>query len=141
MDIGEILSRLAAGKTPERRAGGLWLEDPGLDVEEMARVLVKAGARLVTITAIPAAVAECRVAYHWDLGNLLLNMIGSTRGGKIPSVTGISPAADWIEREIHDYFGVCFTGRDMPPLVLRPGDPPGVFRWDFLSKSGEGGAK
>ena len=141
MDIAEILARFAPGKEPERRDGALWLEEPGLDVNKMALALVEAGARFVTMTAIPVDGVECRVAYHWDLDGLLLNMIASTRQGKIPGIAGVCPAADWIEREIHDYFGVDFAGRDMAPLVLRPGDRPGIFRWGFLSKGGGSGAK
>ena len=39
--------------------------------------------------------------------------------------------ADWIEREIHDYFAVDFIGRDkLAPLVLRSDDRPGLFNWN-----------
>jgi NADH:ubiquinone oxidoreductase subunit C len=51
----------------------------------------------------------------------------------------ISPVADWIEREIHDYFAVDFAGRKLPTLVLSEKDPPGIFSWNFLWKGKEGG--
>jgi NADH:ubiquinone oxidoreductase subunit C len=35
-------------------------------------------------------------------------------------------AADWIEREIHEEYGIEFTGREYEPLLLRAGDTPGV---------------
>ncbi len=31
-------------------------------------------------------------------------------GLKIPSVTGIWPGAEWLERETYDMFGIIFTG-------------------------------
>jgi hypothetical protein len=86
----------------------------------------------VTITARPAPGGECRLAYHWDLEGELLNLITSTHQGTIHSIATICPAANWIEREIHDYFAVDFVGREdkLDPLVLRPGDSPGLFQWD-----------
>ena len=46
----------------------------------------------------------------------------------MPSITDLVPGADWAEREIHDYYGLTFTGRtDTRPLVLREGDPAGLF--------------
>jgi Ni,Fe-hydrogenase III component G len=33
---------------------------------------------------------------------------------------------DWIEREIHEGFGLDFLGREYEPLLLRQGDTPGV---------------
>ena len=141
MDIKEIYSQLGAGKPLEQRADGWWLEDPDLNVEKMAQVFTKAGARLVTMTAIPASDSECRIAYHWDLKNQLVNFITSTHKGSLPSIANICPAANWIEREIHDYFAISFTGREMPPLVLRQDDLPGIFRWDFRWKDEEGEEK
>jgi NADH:ubiquinone oxidoreductase subunit C len=47
------------------------------------------------------------------------------------SIAGIWPAADWIERDIHDYYGIRFSGREtLTPLILRNGDPPGLFYWN-----------
>jgi len=137
MNIKEICSQLGAEKALEQRADGWWLENPELNVEKMAQILTKAGARLVTITAIPISDSDCRIIYHWDLNNQLINFITSTLKGSLPSIANILPAANWIEREIHDYFAVNFTGREMPPLLLRQDDLPGIFRWDFRWKGEE----
>ena len=77
----------------------------------MARVMAEAGARLVTVSASPLDAGEFRLIYHWDLEGSLLNCVVPVRDGALPGIARICPAADWIEREIHDYYGLNFTGR------------------------------
>jgi len=131
MNAEIIRTQLGTQQPWEKRADGQWLVDPLLDVETMARLMVETEVRLVTITARPALNGECRLAYHWDLEGQLLTLVTSTHEGSVHSIATICPAADWIEREIHDYFAVDFIGRENPdPLILRPNDPPGLFQWD-----------
>lgn len=131
MNAETLRAQLSAAQAWEQRDDGWWLIDSNLDVAGMAHRLVEAGARLVTITARPAPDGECRLAYHWDVQGELLIPVTLTHEGSVQSIAAICPAADWIEREIHDYFAVDFIGReDLPPLVLRPGDPPGLFHWN-----------
>ena len=131
MDVEAIPTRLGTRQHWEKRVDGWWLEDPVLDVENMARLMIEAGARLVTVTARPVKDSTHRLAYHWDLEGQVLTFITVTRDGAIPSIASICPAANWIEREVHDYFAVNFTGwEDLSPLLLRPDDPPGMFHWN-----------
>ena len=115
---------------------GTWVDEPGLNVIRAAEVMLAAEGRLVTITALPddredRSPDELRLIYHWDIRGCLVNIAAGTHRLQIPSIAQLCPAADWIEREIHDYYTVEFTGREeMVPLVLRPGADPGVFRWN-----------
>lgn len=127
MNLEEIRQTLANEGTPIEKADGIWWHSPGLQVSRMAQYFVQMQARLITITALPADEAECRLIYHWDFQGNLLHLSTLTQDKSIDSIAAICPAADWIEREIHDLFAVVFNGRETPPLVLRSGDPGGLF--------------
>lgn len=51
---------------------------------------------------------------------------------EIPSVTGIWGAADWLEREVYDMFGITFTGHpDMRRILMWDNYPYHPLRKDF----------
>lgn len=96
------------------------------DPRALATALLARGARLVTIVCTPGETPTLR--YFWDLAGALEEHAFAAPMDGIPSIADLTPAADWIEREIHDYFAVPFHGRrETAPLMLRPGDAPGIF--------------
>lgn len=128
MHVEEVLRELNPRGTAERRSTGLWADWPDLDVRAMADLMRRHRIRLVTLTAVPLTENTLRLIYHWDADGQLLSLATTVAAGHIPSISDILPAADWVEREIRDYYGPEFDGRDStPPLMLREGDPPGLF--------------
>jgi len=128
MDFNAIPVQVGLSQPWEKRADGLWLVAPNLDVEKLTAWMIAHQARFVTMTAQAGIGRECRMEYHWDIEGQLLTFVTQTHKGSIASISALCPAADWVEREVHDYFAVNFGGReDIPPLMLRPKDPPGIF--------------
>jgi NADH-quinone oxidoreductase subunit C len=41
-------------------------------------------------------------------------------GEKVPSVTGVWPTANWLEREVYDLFGVVYEGHPDLKRILMP---------------------
>ena len=126
MDVDGIRRDLGIVAPWERRRDGLWIEAPGLDVRAMARLLCEAQARWVTMTVSPAP-GGFRLIYHWDTDGTLLSIATAIGSPRADSLIDIVPAADWVEREMRDYYAIEFTGRsETPALMLRPDDRPGL---------------
>jgi NADH:ubiquinone oxidoreductase subunit C len=124
----ESITETLGVSTPWTESGGVhWLDAPGLNVREVAKAMNKAGARFVTITAYQLPKDEgLRLEYHWDLAGSLLGFVFLPKGNTIESIYDLSEAVDWIEREVHEGFGIDFAGREYEPLLLRSGQNPGV---------------
>lgn len=107
------------------------------DPRKVALSLRQRGARFVTMTAVLAE-EGVTLMYHWDIEGELLT-VRTACSGEAVSIADILPAADWVEREIHDYYAVEFAGRAAtPPLMLRAGDAPGLFsRTDSAGRSAD----
>ena len=119
-----------AGSAPvHARRDGFWIEAPGLDVQAMAREMSVLGYRLSTMTGLAQADGETTVIYHYVTGGHTVNFKTVTRSAKLPSIATLVRAASWIEREIHDFFGVKFTGHPNLAPLLRPSQlKEGFFR-------------
>ena len=69
--------------------------------------------------------------YAYDQTGSMINLKTFIRDRKSPSIESISPflpAAEWIEREIHDILGIEFTNHpDMRRLLLSDDWPEGVY--------------
>lgn len=126
-DISTIPAELGLAEEWQLLNGSQWLAPESLDVRRMVSAMLARGARFVTITAMQLPEDEAtRLDYHWDLDGELLTFTVKTAEKRVPSIYDLCPAADWIEREVHEYFAVEFEGREYEPLLLREGDPVGV---------------
>ena len=108
--------------------GSWWLTptEP-LDVRTMTEQMRALGARFLCMTATERTDKEIRLDYQWDLDGKLLSFVTATSLNRIATIADLCPAADWVERETHEYFAVEFTGRKhTQPLMTRAGDPIGI---------------
>jgi len=128
MSTVEILPEVLAANEPYEEVGDVyWFTYGGLNVREVAKAMNAVRARFVTITAYQLPKDEgFRLEYHWDVAGRLLGFKLNLRGNSIESIFDLSEAVDWIEREVHEEYGIVFTGRAYEPLLLREGDRMGV---------------
>lgn len=125
--LESIRQKLSTEATWEARGGVQWLATADFDLLRLATVMNEAEARFVTITAYELATDEgFRLEYHWDLNGQLLGFSFAAPEKSIASIFALCPATDWIEREIHEEYGIDFTGRAYEPLLLKPGAALGV---------------
>jgi hypothetical protein len=132
LDVDDLLAALDGGDSGDdvvRNAGGSWITRADLDVRAMATLMRDREVRLITLTARPDPDGGYRLIYHWDTGDAVLNVATTVpTGAQAPTIADLIPGADWAEREIRDYYDLDFTGRSgTPTLMLRPGDPVGMF--------------
>lgn len=135
-DLESKLQSLAGNYSLAHAVDGLWLDAPELNVIEMASLLSNLGMRLSTMTGIALEEDETQLIYHFVAGAAVLNVKVRTNRNTIPSITSIMPAADWIEREIHDLYAVEFLGHPHLERFIRPPELPIGF---FRERGGEAG--
>jgi len=102
-------------------------------IRQAAEILLEEGARLMTASGVDlgAKRPELEVIYHLviDDKGIILNIRASVPKEKpvMDSITPLIPGASFIEREIHDLFGVRFEGHPDPRRLILPDDwPEGV---------------
>ncbi len=140
----EAISEKLHTKEPWVDTGGVhWLSPGDMKVRELAKAMNELHARFVTITAYQLPGEQgFRLEYHWDLDGQLLGFPfllagNSPEGAKIDSIYDLCEAVDWIEREVHEGFGINFSGRAYEPLLLRQGDTLGVNLRDAVAAGKE----
>ncbi len=128
VDFAITLQSMGLGEGWKWDKGSWWLAPAdAIDVRATAQHMIQFEARFVAITAIERADKEIRLDYQWDLDGKLLSFSCATQAGQIPTIADLCPAADWVERETHEYFSVDFTGRESTaPLMTRAGDRIGI---------------
>lgn len=74
----------------------------------------------ITALQVPGGV---EVMYHfWRGSGLTLCVHCPPETGVLPSIVDLVPVADWYEREVHDLFGIRFSGHPDLKLLLLPDD-------------------
>ena len=58
--------------------------------------------------------------YSFERNNRLRLRVQVAAGEKVPSVTGVWPTANWLEREVYDMFGVVYEGHPDLKRILMP---------------------
>ncbi|MFH1996442.1 MAG: NADH-quinone oxidoreductase subunit C [Candidatus Omnitrophota bacterium] len=121
-------------KSPKR----LYVDIDKDDVPAMVELIFKKlGARFNIASGVDTPEAV-EILYHFDFDDL--NLVVSIRtlldreNPEIESVLPIMKGAEWIEREIHELFGVKFKNHpNMKPLLLPDNWPKGQYplRRDF----------
>lgn len=131
---GKILN---INKRSEKRA---YIDIYPKDITEMVRYIFKEeGFRFATATAVDDFDA-IEILYHFshDPSNITVSIRASIKDKHDPhidTITTITRSAWWIEREMHELFGIEFNGNsDLRPLLLPDDWPKGVYplRKDFL---------
>jgi NADH:ubiquinone oxidoreductase subunit C len=126
-DLEKIRAELGLAANWEQKNGSQWIAPASLEVHRMAEFMLSCDARFVTIAAMELpGDGGIRMDYHWDMNGELLTFTTMAAEKTVVSIHDVCPAADWIEREIHEYFAVDFTGREYEPLMLRAGEKAGV---------------
>ncbi|MDR3725372.1 MAG: NADH-quinone oxidoreductase subunit C [Terracidiphilus sp.] len=122
-----IPDELAFGGELEQKAGSWWATPSGSGPLAVAEALLARGARFVSITAteLPDD-GGLSLDYHWDLDSAVLTYTFMAEDKRVESIFSICEAANWIEREIREYYAVEFIGRVCDPLFLREDQNPGV---------------
>ncbi len=129
VELDAQLAGLPGATEVEVHPDGLWMAAPKLDVLALAHLMMKHQARLSTMTAIALADGETEIIYHYTLGQQAANIKTRTWQGALDSIAPVTQAANWIEREIHDLYGVTFTGHPNLARMIRPPQlPEGFFR-------------
>jgi NADH:ubiquinone oxidoreductase subunit C len=129
------LERVPGAMRLERRRDGLWMVAPDLDVRAMAQTMSQQGAFLSTITALPAGEGETELIYHYRVNGQAINFKARTQNNMALSIAPLVPAANWIEREIHDLYDVEFEDHPHLARLLRPPQlARGFFRDDTTAE-------
>jgi NADH:ubiquinone oxidoreductase subunit C len=136
--LESISARLGSTEPWVEKGGVHWLALDATKLRELAKAMNEIHARFITITAYQLPKDEgFRLEYHWDLNGQLLGFSFPLAGKSIESIFDLTEAADWIEREIHEEYGLDFSGREYEPLLLRQGETTGVNLRDVVAASKE----
>ena len=139
--IGSLTGRFGAGvrDITEKRKRIYLTIDPK-DIRQTVTFLFKDLGMRFNIASAVDEFDAFEIMYHFskDTDGIVVSVSVFLKDKKNPRIDSILPlmrGAEWIEREIHELFGIEFTGHpNMKPLLLPDDWPQGVFplRKDFV---------
>lgn len=143
----ETLSAALAGQAASldrSREGMLRIEIPAAEAAALLRRLREDSAfgfdRLLDLTVVDRAAGEGRFEVVYFLAasasgvRLRVHAVLASESFEIASLTPVWSAADWLEREAHDLFGVVFKGHPGLERILLPAEFEGApLRKDFVA--------
>ena len=131
--VGEVIERLGDAVTEVQQCEprrGIARIDPERTAEVASTMLDMEGSRLGTATGIEVR-DGIDVLYHWCFEPagvvVTLKVLARRPDLELESTANAVPAANWIEREMHDLLGANFRNHpDMRRLLLDDTWPEGV---------------
>lgn len=110
------------------------------DIIDTAKFLLKELGLRFNIASAVDDFGGFEILYHFalDRSGLVLTVravLEDKTNPSIDTITGVTRSAWWIEREMHELFGIAFNGnKDLRPLLLADDWPKGVYpmRKDFI---------
>ncbi|HET6934439.1 MAG TPA: NADH-quinone oxidoreductase subunit C [Candidatus Angelobacter sp.] len=127
---------------------------------EAARLLQRSQPRPARLVCLFGSLAGLQgrpaVRYIIDMPGEGYRVLKEAEAGAVPSLTAVTPAAAWYERELHDQYGIEIAGHpDLRPLLLHENWPSGCHpmidqaqsvlwaqeQYSFLKVGGEGVAE
>ena len=132
--VGQILARLGDMVTRVERCDarrGMARIEPDRVLDAARAVMTIPGWRFITATGLDVR-DGIDVLYHWAFEPagviVTLKALAERPEITLDSLGAILPAANWIEREMHDLLGANFRGHpDMRRLILDDSWPEGVY--------------
>ena len=132
--IGEVFDRLTEMVVEVQQceiSRGIARIDPARTVEAAQTLIAMDGARLGTATGIEVR-DGIDILYHWCFepqgAVVTIKVLAARPGLEVESIANIIPAANWIEREMHDLLGANFLHHpDMRRMLLDDSWPEGVY--------------
>ena len=127
--IGTLLEgRLAAARPAhgDRGTRRVSIELDAADVKEAAAAALRGEkSRFMTIVAIDTGL-DIELLYNFSVDGILLTLRTSVakEAGTIETITAAAPAAEFVEKEISELFGIQFAGHARRTNLVLPDDWP-----------------
>lgn len=120
-------------KTDKKSGKRLYIDIYTKDIVDMVRFLFKELGLRFNIASAVDDFGGFEILYHfaYDPSGLIVSvrvMLNDKENPRVDTITGVTRSAWWIEREIHELFGIEFDGNaDLRPLLLPDDWPKGVY--------------